>query len=115
MSLFGWPLCRDPLDIRRRYRRNPPVILETGDLLLELRDSSCLLLELRDSSCLLAKRFEFRDADGNDLHKRFHLNILFMILSTHNTSNEDSPDCLSFPMIFYGAPSLRAVELQAFT
>ena len=80
-------LCRNPLDIRQphslRLRRRlgiaqPPVILETGDL----------LLELRDSRCLLAKRIEFRGADGNHLHKRYHLNILFVILHTHVTSND---------------------------
>jgi len=84
----GSELCRNPLDIRQphslRLRRRlgiaqPPVILETGDLLLELRDSSGLRRQSGNSRCLLAKRFEFRSADGNDLHKRLHLNILFVI------------------------------------
>jgi len=104
-------LCRNPLDIRQAHS---PVILETGDLLLELRDSRCLrrqsgnsrclCLQSGNSRCLLAKSFEFCGADGNDLRKRLHLNILFVILHTHVTSNEHLPGCLSFPMIFSGAP-----------
>ena len=87
----GSELRRNSLNIRQPHS---PFILETGDL----------LLELRDSRCLLAKRFEIRCADGNHLHKRYHLNILFVILHTHVTSNEHLPGYLSFPMIFSGAP-----------